>query len=69
MVEPTSLIIIYRRAFLVAGVVIFAGVVAAIILPQYNGFILGPCMGLGMIVPGLQAERRVRQLGTAAHVG
>lgn len=54
--------IIYRRAFLYAGLFIFAGTVAAIIVPQYSGFILGPSMGLGMIVPGLQAEKRVKRL-------
>ena len=52
-----------------AGVVIFLGVIAAIVVPQYNGFILGPCMGLGMIIPALQAERRVKGMSTAAHAG
>ncbi len=54
--------IIYRRAFLYAGIVIFAAAIIAIIVPAYNGFIVGPAMGLGMIVPGLQAERRVKEL-------
>ncbi len=54
--------VVYRRAFLYAGLFIFAGSVAAILLPQWNGYILGPAMGLGMIVPGLQAEARVKRL-------
>jgi hypothetical protein len=54
--------VIYRRAFLVAGCFIFAGVVAAMVWPAWNGYLLGPAMGLGMIVPGLQAERRVKRL-------
>ncbi|MEM7204488.1 MAG: hypothetical protein AAF628_29795 [Planctomycetota bacterium] len=52
----------YSRDFLVSGVVIFAGCVLAIVLQQYNGYILGPFMGLGMLVPGLRAEARVRRL-------
>ncbi len=31
-------------------------------LPDVQGWILGPVMGLGMIVPGVMAERRVRRL-------
>ena len=54
--------IVYRRAFLYAGLLIFAGAIAAIVLPDYNGLILGPLMGLGLIIPGVQAERRVRRL-------
>lgn len=57
--------IVYDRAFLVASAVIFAGVLAAIALPAWNGYLLGPTMGLGMIVPGLRAERRVRALARA----
>lgn len=52
--------VVYDRAFLVASAVIFAGALAAIALPAWNGYILGPTMGLGMIVPGLRAERRLR---------
>ena len=58
--------VVYRRAFLYAGIFIFLGAVVAIVLPQWNGFIVGPAMGLGMIVPGLQAERRVKQLQAEA---
>ena len=54
--------VVYRRSFLHAGLFIFAGAIAAILLPQWNGYILGPAMGLGMIVPGLQAEARVKRL-------
>lgn len=55
--------VVINRDFLVSGVVIFAGVVAALLVPHWNGCILGPFMGIGMIVPGLRAERRVRDLG------
>ena len=53
--------VVYDRAFLVASAVIFAGALSAIVLPQIDGYLLGPTMGLGMIVPGLRAERRVRE--------
>jgi hypothetical protein len=61
----------YSRDFLVAGIAIFVGVVLAIVFSDQSGYILGPFMGLGMIVPGLRAEGRVRRMqaedgGTAA---
>lgn len=52
----------YNRDFMISGAVIFLGALLAIWLSEYNGFVLGPFMGLGMIVPGLRAEARVRQL-------
>ncbi|HZM00981.1 MAG TPA: hypothetical protein VFD43_12095, partial [Planctomycetota bacterium] len=57
--------IVYERDFLFSGLFIFAGVVAAICLQPWAGYVLGPIMGLGMIVPGLRAERRVRALRNA----
>ena len=54
--------VVYRREFLVSGLVIFAAAVAAMAFPDFNGFILGPVMGLGLIVPGMMAERRVKAL-------
>jgi hypothetical protein len=54
--------VVYTRDFLWSGAFIFAGVVAAIVFRSHNGYILGPFMGLGMIVPGLLAESRVRRL-------
>lgn len=57
--------VVYDRAFLVAAIVIFAGAIAAIAWPAGNGYVLGPTMGLGMIVPGWRAERRVRARATA----
>lgn len=54
--------VVYSREWLWAGAAIFAGSVAAMALPQWNGVILGPVMGLGMILPGLAAERRVRRM-------
>lgn len=50
----------YSRDFVISGIAIFAGCVLAMLLPQYNGYILGPFMGLGMIIPGMRAEARVR---------
>ncbi len=52
----------YSTDFLVSGIAIFIGSAVAILLPQFNGYILGPVMGLGMIVPGLRAEARVRRI-------
>jgi hypothetical protein len=54
--------VVYEREFLMYGILIFAGCVLAMVFQSYNGYILGPFMGLGMIVPGLRAERRVRRL-------
>ena len=52
----------YSRDFMISGTLIFLGTLLAIAFSEYNGFILGPFMGLGMIVPGLRAEARVRRL-------
>ncbi len=54
--------VVYTREYLWAGAVIFAGCILAIALPYYNGYILGPFMGLGLIIPGTMGERRVRKL-------
>lgn len=54
--------VVYSREWLWAGAGIFAGAVAAMAFPDWNGVILGPVMGLGMIVPGVVAERRVRRM-------
>ena len=54
--------VVYSREFLVSAAVIFAGCIAAMFRPELNGLILGPCMGLGMIVPGVISERRVRKM-------
>ena len=52
----------YSREFVVAGCVIFAATLLAIVFQDYNGYILGPAMGFGMIIPGVRAEARVRRL-------
>lgn len=54
--------VVYRPGFLYGGIAIFAAVILAMIFPQYNGYILGPAMGLGLIIPGVRAELRVRTL-------
>lgn len=56
----------YNRDFVISGIAIFGGCVLAMLLPQYNGYILGPFMGLGMIIPGMRAEARVRALRAEA---
>ena len=52
--------LLYRSDFLRAALFIFAGVALAIVFRTYAGIVLGPFMGLGMIVPGRRAERVLR---------
>jgi hypothetical protein len=54
--------VVYDRAFLWSGVAIFAGCLLAMVFEEWNGVILGPFMGLGLMLPGLRAERRVRAM-------
>jgi hypothetical protein len=54
--------IVYRREFLWSGLAIFLATIAAMVWPEWNGAILGPVMGLGLLVPGWRAEQRVRAL-------
>ncbi|MHC4338831.1 MAG: hypothetical protein ACYSX0_01275 [Planctomycetota bacterium] len=54
--------VVYTREYMVAGMLIFVGAVIAILFADYAGYILGPFMGFGMIVPGLLGERRVARL-------
>jgi len=54
--------VVYAREYLFAGAVICVGAFLAAMMPDYGGFILGPFMGLGMIVPALMAERRVARM-------
>lgn len=54
--------IVYRREFAVGGAGIFLASLVAMAFPYWSGMILGPAMGLGLMVPGLMAERRVRAL-------
>jgi hypothetical protein len=56
--------VIYERSFLVAGTAIFVGTLIAMAFQSVSGYILGPVMGLCMIIPGLRAEARVRLLTT-----
>lgn len=58
--------VVYRSEFLWSGVAIFAGSLVALALPDLQGYVLGPVMGLGMIVPGLMAERRVSRMRAEA---
>ena len=56
--------VVYSREYLVSGIIIFAGALLAVFLPDHNGYILGPFMGFGMMIPGFIAERRVQALLT-----
>jgi hypothetical protein len=55
--------VVYSAEFRWGAVWIFAGCVAALAAPAYAGLVLGPTMGLGILVPGLIAMRRVRAQG------
>lgn len=57
--------IVYRREFLYGAALMLAGVVVAIVFREKAGYVLGPAMGLGMIVPGQIAERDARRQLTA----
>jgi hypothetical protein len=50
------------REYVWSGLAIFLGACGAMFVPLHAGYVLGPVMGLGMIVPGVIAERRVRLL-------
>jgi hypothetical protein len=52
--------LLYSREFAVAGAAIFAACLVAMAFPEWNGVILGPAMGIGMIVPARRAAARVR---------
>lgn len=52
--------VVYSREFLFGAAWIFMGCLAALAAPEWAGFALGPTMGLGLLVPGLVAMRRVR---------
>jgi len=54
--------VVYSREYLWSGLFIFSGTILAMVFDGWNGVILGPFMGLGMIVPGVMAERRVRAM-------
>lgn len=54
--------IFLSRDLVPCGLLALAGTGAAVALPQYGGFILGPTMGLGALVAGILAERRVARL-------
>jgi hypothetical protein len=57
--------IVYTSEWRWAGACILAAAVVAMFLPEYSGLIVGPAMGLGLIIPGLMAERRVARMGAA----
>lgn len=59
----TSMVgVVYTREWGIAGGAIFVAAIVAMYLPDYNGLIVGPAMGLGLIIPGIVAERRVARM-------
>ena len=54
--------VVYAREYLFAGIFIAIGAIVALANVRFAGYILGPCMGLGMILPGIKAERRVARM-------
>lgn len=54
--------VVCSRDFVITGVLIFLGSMLAMFLQDYQGYILGPVMGFGMIIPGLRAEARIKVL-------
>ena len=56
--------VVYTREYTVAGLAILLGAAIALFQVRYAGIILGPFMGVGLIVPGIVAERRVSRMRT-----
>lgn len=54
--------IVYDRSFLVSAACIFVAACVAMGFVDYAGWIVGPAMGIGLIVPAVLAERRVARL-------
>ncbi len=53
--------VVYRREFFVSAAAIFVAFLVALRFADYAGYILGPAMGLGLLIPGVMAESRVRR--------
>lgn len=54
--------VFYSREFLWCCPFPLLGVVFALLWPHYAGFILGPTMGMGILIPGIIAEKRVMKM-------
>lgn len=54
--------VVYTREYRIAGLAIMVGAILAMIFPRYQGYILGPFMGIGAMVPGIMGERRVARI-------
>lgn len=54
--------VVYTREYMVSGFAILCGTLIALFFVEYAGMILGPFMGIGAMVPGVMAERRVARM-------
>lgn len=54
--------IVYSKEWLMGGIVIFAGMVAAVFLKQYACLILGFAMCAGCVIPSLITQKRLRNV-------
>ena len=54
--------VVYTREYVIAGATICVGAFLALFMPHYSHFILAPFMGLGTMIPGIIAERRVARM-------
>lgn len=54
--------VVYTREYTIAGLTILLGTMIALFHVRHAGMILGPFMGLGAMIPGVIAERRVARL-------
>jgi len=54
--------VVYTPEWKWSGAIIFVSALVAMFVPDWAGLIVGPPMGLGLVIPGLMAERRVRRM-------
>ena len=61
--------VVYSKEYYWSAGAIFLACLAAMGFPEWSGYILGPVMGLGLLIPGLRAELRVRAMAREESVG
>lgn len=54
--------VVYSREVFWCGLPAFVAAIAALRFPSHAGYVVGPAMGIGCIVAGVIAERRVARL-------